>query len=414
MILDYESVKDKPKIVSNYIINISFIFTTIYGLMLPFLADGVLGEGTKNLFHVLYVGFGVVVAWIQFPQLGGRIAILYFIIALASAVHILRGALGFTVSLFFSASFFICSGLALAVIRGAIAPNVAKLACYFILGYFFLMMLSGVNPNNMMPHNSRNAVSYYGVASTMILVVLYRNGQIKPPVIAAFLSLILSVWAEGRSGIISSFLILISMAFARGTKPKFLRFGHEGKAVYILTYIIKISILALIFTIYYMNIPDEYLLYFKTHGFESKGREYINTDYFHSITLESIFLGFELDSISSIADLNLNPHNSFIALHAYFGFFAIIIVLSLFLGVLKEILFGNMIFAICSIAYCLRIFTDSGIALPINAVVLLILFFYGGLQLKNARKNYPSHFRPSPQRNPYLYQAMLKPRSTPL
>lgn len=342
------------------------------------------GSPSRVIYYYFYPIIGMVLLLLQIRKINRSEFILLFIIISASFMPIFRGAFGFPLHIPASINFFVGAVIAMMAVRGAIAPIVARFICYFILGFFFLKMLSGVDPQNIIPGASRNVVSAYSVSLTMLLVILYKNGQIAPPILAPFLTLILSVWAVGRSGIISSSVIFLSMIFAfYGKKASYGQNKYLNSSRIRLFFLKLILITVLLFIMFFSDIYIyDYLQYLDQKGLTDVYRGYIIADYLDRITLITLFIGIDLASIPSIAYMELNPHNSYIYLHAYFGFFSIIIIFGVLISILKEFVSGNLAFSICAIACCFRFYTDVIAGGPL-IYILLILFFDGWVWLIN-------------------------------
>lgn len=189
----------------------------------------------------------------------------------------------------------------------------------------------------------------------------------------------LSVWAQGRGGILSTgiLLILVSLIYMRNVTSKNL------KRVVILAIMLLSLILLLI--VLNINVFNQFmdLGKWETRGMDNSAREVIWKSYFMKMkeSLKYILLGAPLDEIFIIDSYDGNCHNSFIQLHAYNGVGILIGFVYLLFNVCykyiknRKYLFVAMVFVIC-----IRGMTDKFIfgqyGMPIVLYLVLFPIFY--------------------------------------
>ena len=199
------------------------------------------------------------------------------------------------------------------------------------------------------------------------IISSYQNDKI-PSLLLFFASLIIAIWATGRGGIISFSILLIFYPIAIKIKKKY--------KILIITFISLLSI-----ALYY-NFSD-FLYEFGLGRFDDVGlegeRTVMNAEYLTKTfnSTKYIFFGSPLSDIYSIAEVDNNPHNSFIRLHVYYGIFGFtLMVLLLIYTISKLIKKRNYLFLIFLTALLLRSFVDS-IAFhgPLDPLIYFMIFY---------------------------------------
>lgn len=341
----------------------------------------------------LYIGLGTLFILLELKRLTVRSVLFYSLIILAIVVLAIKALFGFTIAKSMIVSLAIGAGLANAMVHGRIRPKTARSIFYMITVYLIYQMLIGTDPNELFKA-SRNAVSSYAISSLMILVFLYRQRQIAPPILPALICMILSIWAIGRSGIISSLSIFIAMLFASNISLT----SKPSKILQITTKVMCISFGIIIVLVIWNNSianTESYLSYFIARGLSDEVRKEIIIEYLHYLTPSSAILGLELQIIPSINFANNDPHNSFIMLHAYLGLLGFIMFALITFHLISEFIHGNFIYGTIVLGYLLRISTDSEVGITVFTFIFLTLTFNGVSDLllystlKYGKKIYP-------------------------
>src|SRR5699024_7333844 len=78
----------------------------------------------------------------------------------------------------------------------------------FILIYYFL---TGVHPDEISEYSSENIVNFIILAFSIVVIGLYNKRENKIIVTPAIVSILTSLWTTGRTGIISSFILLVGI-----------------------------------------------------------------------------------------------------------------------------------------------------------------------------------------------------------
>jgi uncharacterized membrane protein len=189
-------------------------------------------------------------------------------------------------------------------------PTLAWLPFWLFLTYFALCWVLGIDSNAVLPRNSRNYISIIllGLLGSAILL----SKQEKPSLhtyLAVTAVLIFSVWAEGRSGIISSFFLLFMVVGASAINLK-IRFK---KLILFLSLVVLIVFFAFL---YYLGVFER----LSQRGFSDFSRVRIISEYFSGISILELFMGRNYLSIPSLGYYGHNLHNSFLSAWALGGF----------------------------------------------------------------------------------------------
>lgn len=191
------------------------------------------------------------------------------------------------------------------------------LSGFLLIAYFGIFALYGLiygfdasSIDGFFPNSSRNGVS----AIAIFLQVFYSAAHFitrgSLPVATAAITFGISVLCHGRAGILVAGLLL---AVSAGRHV----FGHPHRAVLGIGAMIMAGIVLYI-------VPNSIVsdliaaTNFHRRGFESLRFDMID-QYLASLDLRSFLAGVDLSTVPLIAQYNLNPHNSFLRGHAFFG-----------------------------------------------------------------------------------------------
>lgn len=193
-----------------------------------------------------------------------------------------------------------------------------------VVGYKFYM---GEDPNLMFVGTSRNTISVLFMIAATIINIEELKQKKKLTLWPGILFFVFSIAATGRGGVICALFYLSVASFY-----KFCLLDRKKKR-----YVITISMLSvcIICFVYYQQII-EYVenleVFMRLSGAESSGdaRSLMNMAYLDNMNFLNFFYGYDYSSnLLFIAKGHLNPHNSFISLHHFYGFGGLI-----FLGML--------------------------------------------------------------------------------
>lgn len=195
---------------------------------------------------------------------------------------------------------------------------------------------------------SRNAISVTMIMPVILVYIAYHQSTKLIPLWPAIMTFIVCVWAIGRSGIISSGLLLIGIIF--------LKIIQMRKLLFKLAIVFSILLFLLFIMLNIEDIISNYFPYFKLAGTDLTGREEIWNHYFNQIKNPMYFVfGGELDSYMMKWDYNY--HNSFITLHYQIGIFAIPVMVAIVISLFRYLL-NNKLYFLLLLVLILRINTD--------------------------------------------------------
>lgn len=246
-----------------------------------------------------------------------------------------------------------------------ISEYIPLIIFYMFSLFFFYNSAILKNISDIFPESSRNAVSWIALllCSLYYLLAIVNNNNSKNP-IPLFVLVIICVFANGRSGIITSFLLLISH----------LIFNYPQKNNKRNQLIINLFLLsAFVFAIFYFSsVFDEKLQYLQNKKLENASRMMLVTSYLKSLDPINFITGIDLATIPIFKFYHSNPHNSYIQCHVRFGIMAFLYIGFLIFSMLKGLIFGELKFGACIFAcLLLRISTDK-LAFVDNVDFLLI------------------------------------------
>ncbi|UUO13754.1 hypothetical protein [Dolichospermum heterosporum] len=252
------------------------------------------------------------------------------------------------------------TGVALFLLRRPLAGFVLPftyLLFGFVVAFFTYYFYNRIDPNAIFLYASRNTVSWLLIVYSAIIYIVSDKARLKIPVLPAIMTVIFSVMSYGRSGIISSFILLIGILL--------LTFYENKKNAKFYIFITFIGILFMFFLINRSDIVNtiydisRYFNRLETRGLSDRdGREYILSNYIIQMNMTRFLFGTDPRYDLSIINFKLNYHNSFINLHAYSGMAGIIFVFLMLRAVVK--LFNrNKLLWLILITLILRSFTDN-------------------------------------------------------
>ncbi|MCF8360353.1 MAG: hypothetical protein K9H26_16495 [Prolixibacteraceae bacterium] len=219
---------------------------------------------------------------------------------------------------------------------------------------FLLKFIEGNHPNRLFDDASRNWISIImQTLSIVFYIVRYQNKE-KPLIFPALLTLIVSIWAIGRAGIIGSFFLLVGIIYIRTRK---LKLSYKINKIILL--IGFLSILGFLFQESIEPYIDGLNLFrrFEEKGMDNSYRISMIREYLHNINFKTFILGYDYTQNIFFKSWDLNPHNSLIRLHYYTGFLGVVFIL--FLGVLLLVyLVKNPLYFILLSLLLMRGFTD--------------------------------------------------------
>lgn len=359
----------KPARFSINITNVLFLFTIMSGIGRMFLEN--------DIFLILYAVFSFLIILNELKHFK-LIAPLFLLIVLMFLVILilwLKMIMGLNYSLNILQHFIVGSCLAHAIFRGGINKRTALIIFYLITGYFiFNIFFLNVSVDELeLIENKRNSISVLVISCFIILIFLYRQNKVVMPIIPAFIYVIVSIWAQGRSGIITSLIIFLAMVFA----PESSRLTMKKKMVIFFTMATVTVVIIFIYFDEIMTMANTLMPYLIAKGLADDERSYIILSYIQKINTFSFIFGVDLERIHFLTQFNYNPHNSYIKLHTVVGIVSFLFYIPVAYHVVRELIDRHVVYVVCVLAYLLRIGTDSIVGSNVLSFVFLTITLLG-------------------------------------
>ena len=193
--------------------------------------------------------------------------------------------------------------------------------------YFLGLMLFRQDPVYALKVCSGNGISIIILITVVSLYIVESRLSKKITLWPAAISFIICFWAGGRSGIISSFIILFGISYLCLKNKKFIRLFYLT-SFYLFLVLITIFFYDYLSDVYFFKSP---LARFDSHSLAEEPRLLMWANYFNNLNLENFIFGANVrnDPWPEKVLYNFDYHNSFINLHSntgLFGFFIFLLI----------------------------------------------------------------------------------------
>lgn len=272
-------------------------------------------------------------------------------------------------------------GVALIPIFYKLNYSLFKWTLIILILYFIFHIVIGTNPNNIFS-TSRNTVSIFLLIFYSYHVISAVQNKYPINIVLLCASFFISIWAMGRGGIVSIGFLLIVMPFCRDNKISI---------KLLLTYILIFIVLIYIVVHFGESVLKSALMRFDSMGMDSNGRDEPNAEYLR-LVFSSVFnflFGGNLVDNPVFEALDLNPHNSLIRLHVYYGFCGFLLVAFFSIRSLIKYLIGiNWVYIVLFLALFMRSLVDSAAFHgPFDGIlyylILYPIYFSGKIYVKS-------------------------------
>ena len=241
-------------------------------------------------------------------------------------------------------------GLALVPLFIKLNYKFYKWVLVLVISYFFFLIYLDEDPNNVF-NVSRNFVSIFLLIIFGLHLISSIQNNKQPSLLLLFACFLISIWAVGRGGILTfAFLVVLY--------PLVVKLKLKSRLFILVLYVLG--------SLYVLNLYSDYILKIGFERFQSMGlqdsRTDINQEYISKSTnsLSYVLFGSPLLDIPSIAEVEGNPHNSFIRLHVYYGLFGFIFVIFILIStVIKLLINSQYLLLYFTISLLIRSATDS-------------------------------------------------------
>jgi len=275
-----------------------------------------------------------------------------------SAVLFIGGILAFVnwkvYAILFFGSSLMQLGIACFVLkhRYRLSEKIPEYAFYAFLVYIIVLYAKNASFEYHFAESSRNTVSWLSIAfCALYYLIIFLHGRSPTNFIPPLLAFIISIVAQGRAGIITSFLLLV---------PSFLYCTRKVKSNYKMWILSIFALIGIsVYAYNHMGFFEERLEYLREKGLEESSRIVILESYLESLNMRSVITGGTLHETAA-GGFHSNPHNSFIMGHVKFGIMALVlygmILYSFIKGVIgKQVRFLALILSVL----LLRMMTDT-------------------------------------------------------
>lgn len=270
-------------------------------------------------------------------------------------------------------------GIALIPLFYKLDYRLFKWALLILLGFFILNIIQNVNPNDVFSV-SRNSISVFILIFYCNYVISSLQNEKNVSILMLVVCFLISIWAVGRGGIIAIGLLLLLMPYCK--------YGHLSLKLIIIYLLVILIGGYIIFTL-----ADSALALaitrFDNMGLDANGRDEPNTEYLNRL-FDSYFnfvYGVNLAGNKVFEALDLNPHNSLIRLHIYYGVSGFVLVfLYVVKSLYKYICNNNYVYALLLFVLIIRSLVDStAFHGPFDGLIFYFLFYtlYKNVIIKN-------------------------------
>jgi len=239
-------------------------------------------------------------------------------------------------------------GMALFLARQTKDLLIIKLSLLLTTLVFFYYFSLSIPPSQWATH-SQNHIS---VVIIFISIFYYLNKinqkEYTLSYVPALIACLVSLFSFGRSGIISSLVILLGLIYHKSVV------SFSFKNIFYSSVLIFSIILVVNYYSIYFNLA---INRFYTEGLESYSRIYIIYYWLNEIKhLPSLFFGVDLLPLMTYEDLS--SHNSYLSIHSRFGLSILVIILSI-INIIRDGVKNNIFIVFILIAILIRSFTDN-------------------------------------------------------
>lgn len=250
---------------------------------------------------------------------------------------------------------------------------------YIIVSAIFLILLIGFDPSDIFS-GSRNTISLLLIPMGAILILDKRLQLKKLSGLAFYLMIFFSsTMSLGRSGIITSILLLIAFFFYSTNNINY-------RSIFIVA--LSVIILVLFLNTYYDTIINiSYFDYLNNRGIEDDYRETMRREYLSSLNPYNVVLGISLSSLPYISSYSNNPHNTYLFLHSYLGLLFLLVFFFVLLYWLKLFFRRDLASILAMTAIILRFSTDSASDITMLPIIFVFLLFFREVRFPRKYEN---------------------------
>jgi len=303
------------------------------------------------------------------------IPIYIYIGALVAAFLISSVVVGRTARSVYVPFFYIVSsfGIAMILIRGYVYSWGGYIVFYSLAVYYSIFILTGTPALALTVGPSANGISIAMLIACISLYIILSMENKEINLIPGLLTLAISIWSGGVSGIISSFVLLFGLLFVR----------FRFKSKYIFIVLICLFAIYLFSDVLFTFLTNNWFFSNATKNFSSKmvvgnsARWPMWTNYFNNLDIFRLIFGVNVLKAPwpEGAANDYNYHNSFIHLHAQAGLVGLLTMALIILAVFKYYRVNKVFFSLL-LAFIFRFSTDSFVFFSRFDFITFFFIFY--------------------------------------
>lgn len=241
----------------------------------------------------------------------------------------------------------------------------------FAIGFIAIRWLE-VGDLNLITVNSQNYIGFYLVIYALPYYFSCYRDNILPNIVFPIATLVVSIFAIGRGGIIVSLILMIGwfVEYLNGANGKKYRFLVMG--------IVAVIAICMVVSITPSDFVGKYFSRFAKKGFRSSVRSGLIDEYVKSLkNIFNLLLGTKLDdSLPLINFWGDSVHNSYLNTHARMGIFSLLYYNMIIGGLASLCRNKRVFFTFYYVAVLVKAFVDSDFpGTPVGGDIYIWLLF---------------------------------------
>ncbi len=269
------------------------------------------------------------------------------------------------------------AGVALVLVKGLASRGGAYIVFYSLTAYFLILIAAGVGARDALTSTSYNGISMMLLTACVSLYIVLgvegRKIDLKPALVTG----LLCIWAIGRSGILSSMILLgglLLILLHSRIKSRYF-FILVLAVVIFIAYLFFDNLIALSQGNFFLGNAVE--VYLARNADVESVRLVLWANYFNNLDFSRLFFGANIftDPWPQGEEFGYNYHNSWISLHSQTGLMGLVVIALVGLSLLK-FWKNNKLFFVLFSAVITRWSTDAGIFFESWDFLMYFFIFY--------------------------------------
>lgn len=272
--------------------------------------------------------------------------------------------------------------------RVKLIKKIAIILLAVFVGIILVRFFVSGSANSIFLRASRNNVSAFIILGSVLLYSTSLRSE-RVSLFPAIITFVFSCLAEGRGGVVSSFILLAGIVLYNLFSKK------KPTIIQILLSIGTVVLFVFLITNYYDFVFSKAITRLYSQSFSENERNNIINLYFTNIKAHPIYLLFGVPSkmIPIVEQLNGNFHNSYLSLHSNFGIFGFaIVIIILIVAIRKGVMNRNWLCLLLLLTICVRMFTDGLCFAGLYDPLFYYIAFMCVLEKKEERETINEHY----------------------